>query len=148
MITPAEQKTINKAIAILSREAQSGSFVRDASTVKRLAQLELGAEERERFGVFFLTSQNQVISFEILFSGTIDCSAVYPREVVKAALLHNAASVILTHNHPSGSLTQSDSDVKITTRLTNALSMIDVRVLDHIIVTAAGALSFAEKGLL
>lgn len=148
MITTAEQKTINKALAILNREALTTSFIGSAQQAKDLCQLSIALEEREVFGVMFLNAQHQLISFDILFKGTIDASAVYPREVVKAALLKNAAAVIFTHNHPSGSTEPSESDKTITKQLTCALSLMDVRVLDHVIVAQQGTYSFAENGLI
>lgn len=148
MITAAEQKTINKALAIIKREALSSPCFVSAQQSKDFCQLSIALEEREVFGVLFLNAQHQLISFDILFKGTIDSAAIYPREVLKAALAHNAAAVILTHNHPSGTTEPSNADRQITDRLNNALSMIDVRVLDHIIVSPSSTYSFCENGLI
>lgn len=93
----------------------------------------------------YLDTKHRLISFEELSRGTIDSAAVYPREVVKAALKHNAAAVILAHNHPSGDTEPSDADRTLTTRLKDALALIDIRVLDHLII-GVGAYSFAEHG--
>ena len=108
----------------------------------------LGVEEREHFVVMFLDNQHKLIKAEKMFSGTIDGASVYPREVVKAALNNNAAAVILGHNHPSGSLDASQADKKITKRIKEALEIVDIRVLDHIIVCHNHTYSFAENGIL
>jgi DNA repair protein RadC len=96
----------------------------------------------------FLDAQNRVLAFERLFEGTLMETSVYPREVVKRALHHNAAAVILAHNHPSGVAEPSRADETITATLKRALALVDVMVLDHFIVGAEGAMSFAERGLL
>ena len=103
--------------------------------------------EREVFLVAFLNSQYALMHHEIMFSGTVDAAHVHVREVVKAALARNAAAVVLSHNHPSGSLEPSDADRQITQKLQQALEMVDIRVLDHILV-GNGAVSFAELGIL
>jgi DNA repair protein RadC len=101
----------------------------------------------ERFSVMLLDSQNRLIQVETMFTGTLSQTSVYPREVAKAALRHNAASVILSHNHPSGSTQPSRADECLTMTLKQALAMIDVRVLDHIITAGGKAQSMAELGL-
>ena len=98
--------------------------------------------------MLFLDAQSKMIDFDVMFRGTLTQTSVYPREVVKAALTKNAAAVILTHNHPSGSTEPSRADEFLTQTLKQALALIDVRVLDHIVVGAGGATSFAERGLL
>ena len=105
---------------------------------------ELRFETREIFAVLFLDNQHQVLTFERLFFGTLDAAAVYPRVVVEQALKHHAAAVILTHNHPSGVAEASLADKQITDKLMQALQLIDVRVLDHIIVAGNQCYSFAE----
>lgn len=104
--------------------------------------------EHEVFGCLFLDNQHRVIAFVELFRGALGSAAVHPREVVKEALAHNAAAVILGHNHPSGLAEPSEADKLITGRLRSALAFIDVRVLDHIIVEAGNGYSFAEHGFL
>lgn len=104
--------------------------------------------QNEQFCCIWLNAQHQVLAFETLFQGTIDAAAVYPREVVKAALRHNAAAVILAHNHPSGIAEPSQADQMITKRLETALNTIDVRLLDHMVVGQGIVVSFAERGLL
>jgi DNA repair protein RadC len=110
--------------------------------------LKLGNLTREVFVVLFLDAQNRVIITEEMFSGTLTQTSVYPREVVKRTLHHNAASVIFAHNHPSGIAKQSQADEIITQQLKQALALVDVRVLDHFIVAGNTTLSFSERGLL
>jgi len=108
----------------------------------------LAQSEREVFCCLHLDNQHHVIAYEELFYGTIDGASVYPREVVKSCLKHNAAAVIFSHNHPSGIADPSRSDKDITQRLKTALATVDIRVLDHIIIGGSECFSFAEKGLL
>jgi DNA repair protein RadC len=116
---------------------------------KDYVKLQLATFEHEVFACLFLDNRHHVITFEELFRGTIDGASVYPREVVKACLRHNSAAVILAqaHNHPSGVAEPSVADERITKRLKDALALIDVRVLDHLIV-GEEVISFAERGLL
>ncbi len=122
----------------------------DALTSPQQTQLYLSSvlrdRQREAFYILFLDNQNRVICDEILFEGTIDAASVYPREVVKRALHHNAAALILAHNHPSGVAEPSQSDRRITRRLTDALALVDIRVLDHFVVGDGEIVSFAERG--
>lgn len=111
-------------------------------------RLKLIRQEREVFVVLFLDAQNRVQAQETLFEGTLTQTIVYPREVVKRALHHNAASVIFAHNHPSGIAEQSRADELITQALKKALDLVDIRVLDHFIVAGHQTMSFAERGLL
>ena len=107
----------------------------------------LAGRENECFAVLFLDNRNRLIEYREMFYGTIDASAVYPREVLKAALELNAAALILAHNHPSGDTTPSMADQRITARLKDVMGMVEIRVLDHFIV-GRDVLSFAERGLL
>ena len=116
--------------------------------MKGYLRLKLAPKDHEVFAVLFLDCQNRVIEFEELFRGTLTQTSVYPREVVKAALMHNAAAVILCHNHPSGSATPSRADELLTQTLKQALALVDVRVLDHLVVTVGECLSMAERGLM
>jgi DNA repair protein RadC len=116
--------------------------------VKDYVQMRLGALPHEVFAVLFLDAQHRLIVCEELFRGTLTQTSVYPREVVKRSLEHNAASVILAHNHPSGTLEPSRADELLTQTLRSSLQLIDVRVLDHLVVGHTGAMSFAERGLL
>ncbi len=108
----------------------------------------LRAYPHEVFACLFLDNRHRVVCFEELFTGTIDGASVHPREVVKRALFHNAAAVILAHNHPSGVAEPSQADQNITQRLKEALSLVDIRVLDHIIIGDGETVSFAERGLI
>jgi DNA repair protein RadC len=117
---------------------------------KELVFLKLGGKPDEHFAVAFLTNRHQLISFELLFRGTIDGASVHPRAVVRRALELNAAAVIFAHNHPSGDPNPSEADQRITQRLKDSLALVDVRVLDHLIVGSRleETVSFAERGLL
>lgn len=110
--------------------------------------LNMAGLEREEFRVLYLNNQNQLIAGETLFTGTINRTEVHPREVIKRALYHNAAAVVLAHNHPSGEVTPSKADRLITERLVQALALVDIRVPDHLIVGGNQVFSFAEHGLL
>ncbi len=110
--------------------------------------LNMAGLEREEFRVLYLNNQNQLIAGETLFTGTINRTEVHPREVIKRALYHNAAAVVLAHNHPSGEVTPSKADRLITERLVQALGLVDIRVPDHLIVGGSQVFSFAEHGLL
>jgi len=123
---------------------QQGSALTSSQATRDYLLSELRLEGREIFAVLFLDNQHQVLLFEKLFFGTLDAAAVYPRVVVEQALKHHAAAVILTHNHPSGIAEASIADKQITDKLAQALSLIDVRVLDHIIVAGNQCYSFAE----
>ena len=116
--------------------------------VRDYLRLQLAGQQREIFSCLFVDSQHRLIEYREMFAGTIDGCSVYPREVVKAALQVNAAAVIFAHNHPSGVAEPSQSDRSITQRLKEALSLMDIRVLDHFIVGDEAVESFAERGLL
>jgi DNA repair protein RadC len=116
--------------------------------VKEYLQMHIGSHPYEVFAVLFLDAQHRLIVLEELFRGTLSQTSVYPREVVTRALHHHAAAVVLSHNHPSGSIEPSRADESLTQTLRAALSLIDVRVLDHVIVSAGQSFSMAEKGLL
>ena len=115
-------------------------------SIQKFLQLQLAGKQREVFGMMCLDTRHRMICFEELFYGTIDGASVHPREVVKAALRVNAAAVIFAHNHPSGVAEPSQADIQITSRLKSALALIDVRVLDHIVVTPDEAVSLAQRG--
>lgn len=116
--------------------------------VKHYLQMHLGHLGHEVFAVLFLNNQHHLLEMRPMFQGTLTQASVYPREVVKAALELGAAAVILAHNHPSGSVTPSQSDHSLTSTLKAALALVDVRVLDHLIVTQGTSLSMAEQGML
>ena len=116
--------------------------------VKHYLQLHLAYKGHEVFAVLFLDSQHRLLALEEMFRGTLTQTSVYPREVVLRALHHQAAAVVLSHNHPSGNVQPSRADEALTQTLKTTLALIDVRVLDHVIVAPGQALSMAEKGLL
>lgn len=132
----------------LNEQMQVKDILNSPKQVRDYLCLKLGNLTREVFVVLFLDAQNRVVTTEEMFSGTLTQTSVYPREVVKRVLHHNAASVIFAHNHPSGIAQQSQMDELITKQLKDALALVDVRVLDHFIVAGNATLSFAEKGLL
>jgi DNA repair protein RadC len=132
----------------LNEQMQVKDILNSPKQVRDYLCLKLGNLTREVFFVLFLDAQNRVVTTEEMFSGTLTQTSVYPREVVKRALHHNAASVIFAHNHPSGIAQQSQADELITKQLKEALALVDVRVLDHFIVAGNTTLSFVERGLL
>ncbi|WP_299142473.1 DNA repair protein RadC [uncultured Vibrio sp.] len=144
-VTPDELLDMAKAIAV--DRLSPGVTLSSPEQTKRTLSGLLQGMEREVFGVLFLNTQHQLIEFEILFYGTVNSASVYPREVVKRALLWNATSVILCHNHPSLCCEPSQADRRITRQLSDALALIDVRILDHFVVGET-VTSFAERGWL
>ncbi|MDH0556988.1 DNA repair protein RadC [Enterobacter roggenkampii] len=143
-----EARTIRRALRLLEKyQRQPGEQFNSTIFTKTWLQLRLAMQEREVFLILYLDNQNRLLECETLFTGTINHTEVHPREVVKLALRHNAAAVILAHNHPSGETEPSKQDRNITQHLVNALAMVEVRVLDHLIV-GIDVLSFAERGWL
>jgi DNA repair protein RadC len=133
----------------LTQEMGQRDIFSSPDTVRRWLQLKIGNLQHEVFMALWLNTQNQLLKAEELFTGSLSQTSVYPREVVKLALSHNAAAVILAHNHPSGLCEPSAADEMLTSSLKNALALIDVKVLDHFIVAGnRSPLSFAERGLL
>ncbi len=132
----------------LSATMKAGDLLASPDLVRRYLSAQLRHQPNEVFAVLFLDNQNRLIAYEELFFGTIDGASVYPREVVRRAINHNAASLILAHNHPSGVAEPSQADQRITGRLQAALELIDVRVLDHMVVGDTEVVSFAERGLI
>lgn len=132
----------------LSAAMKTGDLLTSPDLVRNYLSAQLRHQPREVFAVLFLDNQNRLITYEELFFGTIDGASVYPREVVRRALAHNCAAVILSHNHPSGVAEPSQADCRITQRLQAALDLIDVRVIDHMVVGDGEVVSFAERGLL
>ncbi len=132
----------------LAQQLKERAALDSAAAVKDYLRLHLGPRPHEVFAVLFLDVQHRLIALEELFRGTLTQTSVYPREVALRALHHHAAAVVLAHNHPSGSVQPSRADEAITQTLKSALDLIDVRVLDHVIVSPGEALSMAEAGLL
>lgn len=143
-----ENAIIAQALNILAGRVIGGDALTSPEAVRNYLIVAMAGLEHEVFSVIYLTSQHRVIAIEELFRGTIDGAAVYPREVAKGALAHNAAAVIFAHNHPSGVAEPSSADRRITDRLIAALALLDIRVLDHIIIGGTNVLSFAEQGLI
>ncbi|MGH8236036.1 MAG: JAB domain-containing protein [Steroidobacteraceae bacterium] len=139
---------IDRAQHLLRQRFRTGSPVLGPPALTRdFLKLHLGQRDSEVFGILHLTARNRLICIEDLFNGTIDSSVVYSREVVRSVLEHNTAGVICYHNHPSGEVTPSEVDQIMTERLKAALSLVDVRLIDHLII-GDGVYSFAEYGLL
>ncbi len=132
----------------LDEEIRRECVMNSPSAVRDSLRIHFSGREYESFVVLFLDAQHRLITTEELFRGTLTQTSVYPREVVKAALHHNAAAAIFAHNHPSGVSEPSKADEQLTQALKQSLSLVDVRVLDHFIVAGAEVLSFAERGLI
>jgi DNA repair protein RadC len=144
-----EDNVITAALSLLaSRMAGSRDLMTSPETVRSYLRLNLASLPHEEFWVLFLDAQNRTIASEGLFRGTLSQTSVYPREVVKRALHHNAGAVIFAHNHPSGVAEPSFADETLTRALKQALALVDVKVLDHFIVAGTSVASFAERGLL
>lgn len=142
------QAVLEMARRALAERSQREDVLSSPQAVRDYLRLRLALREHEVFAAVFLDAQNRVIALEELFRGSLKETSVYPREVVKRALHHNAAGVIFAHNHPSGVAEPSRADEALTRALKDALALVEVRVLDHFIVAAGGTLSFAERGLL
>lgn len=140
------QAVLELARRSLSEELKAGEALSSPQAVKHYLQLLLANKAYESFAVLFLDVKNRLIASEELFRGTLTHTSVYPREVVKAALAHNAASIILAHNHPSGTPEPSAADRTLTQALKQALGLVDIRVLDHFVVAGRHVYSFAEHG--
>lgn len=149
-VTNTRQSIIEQALALLQSELQQTTAFANPQAVKDFLALHNGKRADrhvEVFAVMFLDSQSRMISIEDMFKGTLMQTSVYPREVVRTALRHNAAAVIFTHNHPSGTVQPSRADEQLTQTLKAALALVDVRVLDHIITSGSQSMSMAEHGL-
>ncbi len=144
---PERESLIALALQVLEPSAPYQTFC-DAETVQRYCRLRFAAESRELFACAFLDTRHRLIDLSVLFQGTIDGCSVHPRVVVEAALRHRTAAVIFVHNHPSGDPTPSQADRRITETLRQALDLLDIRVLDHIVVAREGSVSLAARGLL
>lgn len=132
----------------LSETLRKGKAFHHAAEVKQFLIAKLRHLQREVFAVLFLDNQHRLIAYEELFQGTVNCAHIYPREIIKRALEHNTAAVILAHNHPSGTTEPSESDKKVTSDIKQTLATLDIRVLDHMVIGNDGASSFAEHGWL
>lgn len=143
----SEHQILEKAAKIIADKFCDKDTFCNAKSTQEFLTFKLAKHEREVFAVMILDNQNQLIEYQELFFGTVDSATVHPREIVKAVLALNGSAVILAHNHPSGATEPSQADIKITKRLADALALIDVRVLDHIVI-GRDPFSFAERGLI
>ena len=142
------QAVLEMARRALAEQMTTVDALSSPQAVRDYLKLTLARLPHEVFVAVFLTAQNRVIAVEEIFRGTLTQTSVYPREIVKRSLAHNAASVIFAHNHPSGEASPSQADRSLTRALADALALVDVRVLDHFIVAPGASLSFAEQGIL
>lgn len=142
------QAVLEMSKRALGETLQQKDSFRSPAQVKDYLQLQLSHLQREVFGILFLDAQNRLIAYETLFEGSLMQTSVYPREVVKRALALNAAALILSHNHPGGSAVPSRADEQLTISLKDALNLVDIKVLDHIIVARQETFSFSERGLI
>ncbi|WP_413481652.1 RadC family protein [Serratia proteamaculans] len=143
------QRTIQRALALLEQHLRKpGESFTSANAARDWLRLHMARLEREVFMVLYLDNQHRLLAHETLFTGSINSTEVHPREIVKSALKHNAAAVLLAHCHPSGHADPSDADRQITRRIQETLALVDVRVLDHCIVGGMTVYSFVEHGLL
>jgi DNA repair protein RadC len=143
-----QDQTIKRALKILDARMRNAPALSSPGAVRDYLRILLHDRGHEVFVVVFLDAQHRVIASEELFRGTLTQTSVYPREVVKEALSHNAAAVVFAHNHPSGVTEPSRADELLTQTLKQALALIDVKVLDHFVIAGSGSVSFAERGLL
>lgn len=143
-----EDLCIDKAMEILAQRISSAPYFNDPSSASTYLMMHASKKTHECFWVIFLDAQHQFISLEEMFRGTLTQTSVYPREIVRRALEVNAASVLFSHNHPSGSVQPSRADEALTHTLKASLKLVDVDVLDHIIVTSSASFSMAAHGLL
>lgn len=151
MYGPDPDTIIKQALGIMEARLRYPAKCQSLSApqvVKDFLALRMAHLEHEVFDVLFVDARNRLIEAERMFTGTLTQTSVYPREVVKAALRHNAAACILAHNHPSGTPDASQADRHLTRALKEALALVDVQVLDHIIIAGRDSFSFAERGLL
>jgi DNA repair protein RadC len=146
--TTEKESLIKLALKLLAERHRRGRLLTSTDETRAFLRLKLADYQSEVFGVLFLDNRHRVIKVAELFHGSIAGAAVHPRVVVQRALEFNAAAVVFFHNHPSGVAEPSHSDEAITRRLREALSLVDVRVLDHFVVAAGESVSFAESGLL
>ena len=142
------QAVLEMARRHLGETLQQGSALTDPATTRRYLSTCLRDHDHEVFACLLLDNRHRVLRFSELFHGTLNGASVYPREVVKHALRHNAAAVIFAHNHPSGVAEPSEADRHLTRRLKSALELVEIRVLDHIVIGDGEEVSFAERGLI
>jgi DNA repair protein RadC len=142
----SDEAVIDTALKLLALRISKGPLLSSPKAVKDYLRLRFADLEYEVFSLLYLDKRHRLIACEEMFRGTIDGASVFPREVVKSALCHNSAAVVLCHNHPSNCAEPSQADELITHRLKDALQLVDIRVIDHVIVCAGQAVSLAERG--
>ena len=147
-VEASTEEIVEVAKAAMNRKLRRGTTLSSPKVVRDFLTVQLGNLEHEVFGVVLVDNRHRLIEFVELFRGTIDGASVHPREVVKLALAKNAAALVLVHPHPSGVCEPSRADEMITKRLVDALALVDIRVLDHIIIAGGECVSLAERGLL
>jgi DNA repair protein RadC len=143
-----QEQVIKRALMILDARMRSAPALSSPEAVRDYLRLSLHDRGHEVFVCVFLDAQHRVIACDEIFRGTLSQTSVYPREVVKSALAHNAAAVIFAHNHPSGVAEPSRADELLTQTLKQALALVDIRALDHFVIAGSQLISFAERGLL
>ncbi len=143
---PDEQDILDQAERILRQRLERLGEISDPTDASHFLRMRLGGLDHEEFHVMFLDTHHRILAVEALARGTIDGAEVHPREVIRAAMRNNAAAVILSHNHPSGDPTPSAADRALTARLKHALDLVEVRLLDHIVVSAGSTVSLAARG--
>ncbi|MDE0488602.1 MAG: DNA repair protein RadC [Gammaproteobacteria bacterium] len=136
------------ALKVLSQRFRRGRVLNSPQDIEGFLRLKLTGRRNEVFGIIYLDTRHRLIEIAELFKGTVDGATVYPRVVVQQALEKNAAAIVIFHNHPSQVAEPSDADRGITLKLSRALALVDVRVLDHLVVTDGHVVSFAERGLI
>ena len=146
-VAAMDTEVIDAALAVLSAQVSRVNTLNSPRAVREFLAIRYANLEHEVFTVIFLDNRNRVIACEDMFRGTIDGASVYPREVVKAALAHNAAACLLAHPHPSGIAEPSQADEFITRRLRDALALVDIRLVDHVVIGGGVMVSLAERGL-
>jgi len=147
-LSERERGTLRRAAEILGRYLMTTPVMDSPKVVREFLACKLGHQTREVFAVLYLNAQHELIEYVEEFFGTLSATTVYPRELVKRALVLNAGAVVLAHNHPSGKPEPSAADEALTRSVSKALTLIDVRTLDHIVVGGGRYVSFAERGLL
>ena len=148
-LNEAERESVVKlACEVMAAVVADGPVVSDHAEVARYVRLKTGRREREVFGCLFLTTRHRLIRDEEVFYGSVDRTMVYPRVILQKALRHNAAALICYHNHPSGTAEPSLNDMSLTDRVKNLLDEVDVRLLDHIVVSPTETVSMAARGLI
>ena len=143
-----KQSAVTLAMKVLAIKHRVGRLLSNPEATRNYLRLRLADYQNEVFGAVFLNNRHRIIAVRELFQGTIDGASIHPRVVVQQTLTMNAAALVLFHNHPSGVAEPSHADEAITQRLKNALALVDVRVLDHFVVSAGESVSFAQRGLI